>query len=298
MKTRVIHGSANDSTILVGESIGNVFDYLPDCPVIIIADENVYNLYKKRMPSAKVISVKTGENLKNLDTVEHILNELIRMEADRTTFLLGIGGGILCDIAGFVASIYMRGVRFGFISTTLLSQVDASVGGKNGVNFLGYKNMVGLFNQPDFVICDPDLLKTLPQRELLNGCAEIVKHSLIADKDLFEYLEENYQGIYALDREVIERVVYDSVFIKSDVVDRDERERGERRKLNFGHTLGHAIEKVTGTTHGESVGMGISAAVKVSESKGLLSQEDSSRVTTLLKNMKEISLKDLEGFIF
>jgi 3-dehydroquinate synthase len=286
MKTRIIHGSAKDSTILVGESIRNLSDYLPDCPVIIIADEKVYSLYKKEFPPAKIIPVQTGEKLKTLDTVKQILNELVKMEADRTTFLLGIGGGILCDIAGFVASIYMRGVRFGFVSTTLLSQVDASVGGKNGVNFEGYKNMVGVFNQPDFVICDPDLLKTLPEKEFLNGCAEIVKHALIADHDLFRFLEENYEGIYNLDRKVIERVVYDSVIIKSDVVDRDEKEKGERRKLNFGHTIGHAIEKVTGTTHGEAVGMGMAAAVKLSESKGLLSQEESNGVVTLLKNMK------------
>lgn len=286
MKTRVIHGSVKDSTILVGESIGNLSVYLPDCPIVIIADENVYSLYKKEFPPAKIIPVQTGEKLKNLDTVKQILDELVQMEADRTTFLLGIGGGILCDIAGFVASIYVRGVRFGFVSTTLLSQVDASVGGKNGVNFEGYKNMVGVFNQPDFVICDPNLLKTLPEKELLNGCAEIVKHSLIANHDLFRFLEENYEGIYNLDRKVIERVVYDSVIIKSNVVDRDEKERGERRKLNFGHTIGHAIEKVTGTTHGEAVGAGMSAAVKLSELKGLLSQEDSNRIVTLLKNMK------------
>jgi 3-dehydroquinate synthase len=286
MRSRVIHGSAKDSTILVGESISNLSKYLPDCPVIIIADENVHRLYKKEMPPVKVISVETGEKLKNLDTVKYILNELVRIEADRTIFLLGIGGGILCDIAGFVASIYMRGVRFGFVSTTLLSQVDASAGGKNGVNFEGYKNMVGVFNQPDFVICDPDLLKTLPEKELLNGCAEIVKHALIADLEFFRYLENNYEGIFNLDRKVIERVVYDSVIIKSDVVDRDEKEKGERRKLNFGHTLGHAIEKVTGTTHGEAVGMGMAAAVKLSESRGLLSQEDSNRIMTMLKNMK------------
>ncbi len=286
MKKRIVHGSEKDSTILIGEGIENLSEYLPDCRVITLVDENVFNLHKDRLPDSNLIHVKTGEKLKNLDTVNGIIERLVDMEADRTAFILGIGGGILCDIAGFVSSIYMRGIRFGFVSTTLLSQVDASVGGKNGVNFKGYKNMVGVFNQPDFVICDPELLKTLPEKEMLNGCAEIAKHALIADSKMFEYLEENYRGIFSLDREVIERVVYDSVVIKSSVVDMDEKEKGERRKLNFGHTLGHAVEKVTGTTHGEAVGMGMAAAVRLSESRGLLSKEESKRIFELLDNMK------------
>jgi 3-dehydroquinate synthase len=160
------------------------------------------------------------------------------------------------------------------------------VGGKNGVNFDGYKNMVGVFNQPDFVICDPDLLETLPERELLNGCAEVVKHGAIADRDLFSYLEKNYKGIFDLEREVIEKIVYDSVIIKSEVVNRDEREKGERRKLNFGHTIGHAIEKVTGAAHGEAVSVGMVVAAGLSEQKGLLSREDRIRIESLLANLK------------
>jgi 3-dehydroquinate synthase len=210
----------------------------------------------------------------------------MEMGADRGTFILGIGGGIVCDITGFAASIYLRGLTFGFISTTLLSQVDASVGGKNGVNFDGYKNMVGVFNQPDFVICDIDMLKTLPEKELLNGCAEIVKHGAIADKDLFAYLEKNYQGIFNLNINVIEKVVYDSIMIKSEIVNRDEREKGERRKLNFGHTIGHAIEKVIGISHGEAVGIGMVVAARLSEKKGLLTSEDMVRIETLLGNLK------------
>jgi 3-dehydroquinate synthase len=217
--------------------------------------------------------------------VKDIIGRLVEMEADRTDFIVGIGGGIVCDIAGFTASIYERGLRFGFVSTTLLSQVDASVGGKNGVNFEGYKNMVGVFNQPEFVLCDPNLLKTLPEKELLNGCAEIVKHAAIADPKLFNYLEENHRGILALDHNVIEKVVQESVIIKSGIVNRDERERGERRKLNFGHTLGHALEKVTGASHGEAVSAGMAAASMISENMGLLKRKDRIRIETLLKNM-------------
>ncbi len=285
MRSLEIKGSLNLSTIHVGEPYKNVEKYLPTSNVVIIADSNVYDRYHESFPKFKTIKVNTNEKMKSLDTVNFIISELVEMEADRSFFLLGIGGGILCDITGFVASIYMRGISFGFISTTLLSQVDASVGGKNGVNFKGYKNIVGVFNQPDFVICDPEILKTLPEDELLNGCAEIIKHGVIADIELFEYLENNCQGIIDLDRDVIERVVYDSVVIKSDVVNRDEKEKGERKKLNFGHTIGHAIEKVTGLSHGKAVALGMVAAANLSESKGLLTSDDKQRIISLIKKM-------------
>ena len=165
-------------------------------------------------------------------------------EADRASFIVGIGGGIVCDVTGYAASTYLRGLKFGFVASTLLAQVDAAVGGKNGVNWEGYKNMIGVFNQPDFVICDPLLLRTLPRREVLSGMAEVVKHALIADAGLFSYLEENGSGVLDLRPEVMERLVCDSVRIKSSIVNRDEREKGERRLLNFGHTFGHALEKV------------------------------------------------------
>jgi 3-dehydroquinate synthase len=280
-----IKGSAKVSKLLIGESHKNAEKYLPISSVVIIADSNVYDLYHGFFPGVKTIKIETNERMKGLDTVNYIINELVEIEADRGLFLLGIGGGILCDITGFVASIYMRGVPFGFISTTLLSQVDASVGGKNGVNFKGYKNIIGVFNQPDFVICDPEMLKTLPPEELLNGCAEIIKHGLIADKGLFEYLEKNYQGIFKLESDVIERVVYESVVIKSNVVNRDEKEKGERRILNFGHTLGHAVEKVTGISHGRAISIGMAAAAGLSENRGLLSHDDKERIISLLKNM-------------
>jgi 3-dehydroquinate synthase len=175
MRYLEIKGSSRVSKIMVGESYKNVEKYLPSTSVVIVADHNVYDLYHDDFPQYKTIKIDAGERVKTLDTVSFIINELVEMEADRSLFLLGIGGGIICDITGFVASIYMRGVSFGFISTTLLSQVDASAGGKNGVNFKGYKNIIGVFNQPDFVICDPDMLKTLPDEEILNGCAEIIK---------------------------------------------------------------------------------------------------------------------------
>lgn len=286
MKTITIEGNSNHSNVMVGEDIENVEEYIPENRLVVITDTNVKRHYGNNFPKGDLITIGTGEKIKNLDTVTSILDKLIELEADRTTFLLGIGGGIVCDITGFVASIYLRGIRFGFVSTTLLSQVDASVGGKNGVNFEGYKNMVGVFNQPDFVICDPRVLNTLPQKELFNGCAEIVKHAAIADRDLFSYIEESYEGIIKIDRPVMEKLVYDSVVIKSQIVNRDEKEGGERRKLNFGHTLGHAIEKVTGVGHGEAISAGMAAAAKLSENKGYLSATERERIEKLLQNLK------------
>src|SRR4030042_1583743 len=285
VKSITIHGSLRDSRVMIGESIRNVDRYLPRTDLITITDQNVYRHYHHLMPTDKVIRIGTGEKIKNLDTVAYILKELIRMEADRSVFILGIGGGIVCDITGFAASIYLRGVRFGFVSTTLLSQVDASIGGKNGVNFEGYKNMIGVFNQPDFIICDPVLLKTLPEKEIRNGCAEIIKHAVIADNALFDYLEAHHQGILRLEKDVVEKTVYESVMIKSGVVNLDEIEKGERRRLNFGHTLGHAIEKVTGWSHGEAISAGMCAAARISEKRGLLSGKDRTRIESILGNL-------------
>lgn len=285
MKSIVIHGISGDSLVMMGESINNVTEYLSGRQSVIITDVNVYRHYHNIFPSDRIIQIGTGEGIKNFDTVRDIIGKLIEMDVDRSTFVIGIGGGIVCDVAGFAASIYERGLRFGFVSTTLLSQVDASVGGKNGINFEGYKNMVGVFNQPEFVICDPDLLKTLPQKELLNGCAEIVKHAAIADLELFDYLEKNHKGILGLDKEVIEKVVYDSVMIKSGIVNRDERETGERRRLNFGHTIGHALEKVLGITHGEAVSIGMATSAVISEKMNLLKKKDRIRIETLLGNL-------------
>ncbi|MGD9278532.1 MAG: 3-dehydroquinate synthase family protein, partial [Desulfobacterales bacterium] len=236
MKTLEIHGSTGDSTIRVGETLQNLGKYIPAANVVIITDVNVKRFYQNNFPSHPVITIQTGEKIKNLDTVRSIYGKLVEFGVDRSTVIIGIGGGIVCDITGFVASTFLRGVKFGFVSSTLLSQVDASVGGKNGVNFQGYKNMVGVFNQPEFVICDLNLLNTLPQKEVLCGLAEIVKHAAIGNADLFKYLEEHYQKVLALDTGVIERLVYDSIVIKSAIVNKDEKEKGERRKLNFGHT--------------------------------------------------------------
>jgi 3-dehydroquinate synthase len=286
MKVLEIHGSTGDSIILIGESLLDLRKYIPAEKAVIITDTHVRHYYQKDFPPYDVIEIGIGEKIKNLDTVQVIYGKLVGLEADRSSFMVGIGGGIVCDIAGFVASTYLRGVGFGFVASTLLSQVDASVGGKNGVNFRGYKNMVGVFNQPEFVICDMNLLKTLPEREILCGFAEIVKHAVIGDADLFSYLEEHYEKAMALDAEVIEKLVYDSLVIKSSTVNSDEKEKGERRKLNFGHTFGHAIEKTTGVPHGEAISGGMLVASALSEKRGHLPREDLERIQGLLDKLK------------
>jgi 3-dehydroquinate synthase len=286
MNTLEIHGSTGKSTLLVGEQLNNMDTYLPPSPTVIITDENVRQLYGDRFPEARVIEIGTGESIKTLDTVEDIFQELVALEMDRTVFIVGIGGGIVCDIAGFVASTYLRGVRFGFVATTLLAQVDASVGGKNGVNFSGYKNMVGVFNQPEFVICDPEVLRTLRKRDRGCGLAEIVKHAAIADIRLFDYLEKNVDKALAMAPEAVQRMVVDSVIIKSEIVNRDEKESGERRKLNFGHTFGHAVEKVHKLPHGEAVSIGMMLAAKLSAQKGYLTDAHVVRLQELLNSLK------------
>jgi 3-dehydroquinate synthase len=186
-------------------------------------------------------------------------------------------------VAGFAASVYMRGLRFGFVSTTLLSQVDASVGGKNGVNFMGYKNMIGVFGQPEFVICDTTMLTTLDRREYNAGFAEIIKAAAIRDSKLFGFLEE--KSAEALDQvsDVLERMIFDSVMIKAAVVEADERETGERKILNFGHTFAHGLEHLTGMLHGEAVSLGMVYATKLSVKTGYLASGEADRILRLLE---------------
>ncbi|MBU1181051.1 MAG: 3-dehydroquinate synthase [Proteobacteria bacterium] len=283
VKTIKIKGGDGDSVVMIGESLLNLGRYVPVEKTVIITDKNVWNCYGKDFPPYRVIKIEPGEKGKTLDTVREIYERLLEFEVDRSSFIAGIGGGVVCDIAGFAASTFLRGIRFGFVSTTLLSQVDASVGGKNGVNLDEYKNIVGVFNQPEFVICDLSLLSTLPERELLNGFAEIIKHAAICDTELFVFLEDNHKKALSLDRNVIGKLIYDSVKIKSGIVSRDEKEKGERRKLNFGHTFGHAFEKSMGIPHGEAISAGMIKASRLSVKKGLLKEEEFERLKRLIE---------------
>jgi 3-dehydroquinate synthase len=273
----------HNSQVIVGESYRRLAKYLPpDRQIIVITDANILQYYGDFFRNFPVIEIGMGEKNKTLDTLADIYSRLLEYSADRNSFIVAAGGGIVCDLAGFAASTYMRGVPFGFVSTTLLSQVDASAGGKNGVNFGGYKNMIGTFNQPCFVLCDTSMLRTLPAREFVSGFAETVKAAVIRNAALFDYLEQNAEKALAHDPEVIRHLVVESVKIKADVVQHDEREQGERRILNFGHTFGHAVELLTGVSHGEAVSIGMMMAARRSVAECGFPQNQLDRLERLL----------------
>lgn len=281
-------------TIFVDESVENLAALHGTKRCVAITDTRVRRLYAPLFGDYDVIEIGAGEKRKTLQTVEKIYRKMLALETDRSCFVLGIGGGMVCDIAGFAASTYMRGIPFGFVPTTLLAQVDASIGGKNGVNLDGFKNIVGVFNPPRFVLVDFEFLKTLPQNELLCGAAEIVKHALIQNASLFDYLEDHWRSLLSLQRNVLEKAVHESIGIKSRIVRRDVQEGGERRKLNFGHTLGHAVEKTSGLKHGEAISIGMAVAADISVAKGMLGTEAAQRIKTLLSNMGLLNRSELD----
>lgn len=282
MEEIVVKGVSGKSRIIFGDMRDKLTGLIPGQALFVVTDRQVHTLYAERFPRCPVYVTEAGEQSKSPAVAMDICRWLLAAGAGRDAFILGIGGGVVCDLAGFVASVYMRGLDFGFVATTLLAQVDASVGGKNGVNLDGYKNIVGTFNQPRFVLCDTSLLRTLPEAELRNGLAEVVKHTLIADKAMFHLLRKQAGDILSLDQPLIHKVVAHSVRVKAGVVNRDERERGERRKLNLGHTWGHAVEKTQGIPHGQAVSIGLAFAAGLSEHRGLLKARERSQLLELL----------------
>lgn len=250
--------------------------------VLFFTDRTVQERFPHLMEGYPTLIVGQGERAKNLSEATKLYPELMRLEVDRSWWVVAVGGGVVCDLAGFVASTYMRGLNFGFVPTTLLAQVDASVGGKNGVNVRGYKNMVGCFSQPNFVICDSTLLLGLPPRERRAGMAEVIKAAIIGDKELFDDLAfspiDRHTGYRRYDR-----VVRAAIEVKASIVQRDEKEQGERKLLNLGHTFGHAIEKRLPTmNHGEAVAVGIIIACRISEKLGLLSAEEGALIARVI----------------
>lgn len=274
------------STLYVDRVIDILDDILPKSRVIVITDVNIDRLYPDLVGRYEHIVIGCGEAIKSLQTIEMIYSRLMAMGADRSTFLLGIGGGIVTDITGFVAATYMRGLEFGFVSTSLLGQVDASVGGKNGVNVGGYKNMVGTFLQPRFVVSDVEMLRTLPRREFRAGMAEAVKSAIVGDAELFEFIERYADDKLYTDVEALQNIVSRSVAVKSAIVAEDEREAGRRRVLNLGHTIAHAIEKSTHElNHGEAVAVGLSMIAHASAKLGMMMEGDAERVDALLAKL-------------
>ncbi|MEI9808096.1 MAG: 3-dehydroquinate synthase [Bacteroidota bacterium] len=231
---------------------------------VIITDENVFNAHSGRFKGWSTIVLKAGEEYKIQATVDAVIEQLISFEADRKTVLIGIGGGVVTDITGYVASVYMRGISFGFVPTSLLALVDASVGGKNGIDVGVYKNMVGLIRQPSFILHDMSFLTTLPQQEWENGFAEIIKHACIKDAAMFKQLQVNSIKSYQKNKKLVSALVKRNAVIKIKVVQQDEFEKGDRRLLNFGHTLGHALENQYELMHGQAVAIGMAYASVIS----------------------------------
>jgi 3-dehydroquinate synthase len=259
--------------------------------VAILTDENVADLWlddiKESLKGAETIVVKPGEHMKNVMTVSEIWTQMLQKGMDRKSLLINLGGGVVGDMGGFAASTYMRGIDFLQIPTTLLSQVDASVGGKVGIDFNGVKNLIGAFQQPVGVIIDVRTLSTLPKRELISGFAEVIKHGLIRDKKYLELVSSKKPEEFN-SKELME-IIYESCKIKSEVVELDEREGGLRKVLNFGHTIGHAIESISLETespllHGEAIAIGMIAEAKISQLQGFITDEDGLVIMQKIKN--------------
>lgn len=280
--------------IFVGRDWKTVTELTGDRDVVILTDINIDQIYGNDFPEYPVITIGTGETVKEIETVETIIKHLVTIGADRSTFLLAIGGGLVCDIGGFVASVFQRGIDFGFISTSLLSQVDASIGGKNGVNLLGIKNIIGVFNHPLFVICDQNMLSTLADEEFISGLGEVLKHALIKDVEMLDYIEDNIEKIATRDEDVIRNLVLKSIAIKSTIVENDSREEGIRRILNFGHTIGHAIESASGLKHGIAIAHGMLQASKISFAEGLISESELCRIKKVLTDLRLINHLQIE----
>jgi 3-dehydroquinate synthase len=256
----------------------------------VLMDKNVAyhwgeSLHKVFGKKAVYVIIPAGEEHKDMATAEKIFSSLIEHGFDRKSLLINVGGGMVCDIGGFVASTYMRGIAFVNIPTTLLSQTDAAIGGKTGIDFGGLKNMVGTFTHPLAVICDTLMLTTLPEREFRSGFAEVIKHALIADKKLFQAL---YQSSFGdMDEEKLAEILSRSCDIKCTIVSKDAEEQGLRKVLNFGHTIGHAIEMLSQDTnnpllHGEAISIGMIAEARLSLLAGLITKEDFSNVEKII----------------
>ncbi len=257
-------------------------DLMHDAWTVIITDENLYNLHAEKLAGYRVIQIAAGEEYKNQFTVDSIIEELLLMGANKNTFLIGLGGGVVTDITGYVAAVYMRGVKFGFVPTSILAMVDAAIGGKNGIDVGVYKNMIGTIRQPEFIFYDYSFLKTLPVKEWVNGFAEIIKHACIKDELLFKVLEKYSLHEYQADSTLIADLIERNVDIKTAVVINDEFETGDRKLLNFGHTIGHAIENLHGIPHGHAVSIGMVAACNLSVQLNNFHADDAAKIVRLL----------------
>ncbi|MBV9670635.1 MAG: 3-dehydroquinate synthase [Acidobacteriales bacterium] len=279
---------------------------LPVEHCIVLSSQRIWELWGKALgrslDEARVrwspVLIPDGEEAKRLATLELAAERMLEERADRRSLLIAFGGGVIGDIGGFLASAYMRGIRFVQIPTTLLAQVDASIGGKTGVNLAGGKNLLGAFHQPECVVIDPHVLSTLDEREFRAGMYEVIKCGAIADSELFSHCERHVDGLIARGPEAVLMAIEHSVQVKANIVSQDERETGLRRILNYGHTIGHAIEAVTGYSallHGEAVAWGMIAAAHLARISQHAFAQVSDRIERVVLNYAPPPLPQLDA---
>ncbi len=272
----------------------------------IITDSQTAKLFGKKflkaIPNSQLFTFPAGEKSKNINTVTALAEAMIAKQFDRNDAVIALGGGVVGDIAGFLASIYMRGIPYVQVPTTLLAMVDSSIGGKTGVDLPSGKNLLGTFAQAKAIFIDPSFLKTLPKNQIRNGLAEIIKCGVIKDKDLFNFIERNLEKILSLNSTSIHHIITRSVAIKTTIVEKDEKEANIRMLLNYGHTFGHALERLSGykLLHGYAISIGMVLANKIAVQKKLLKKSDAERIKNLLTKaglpvttIKKLTLKDV-----
>jgi 3-dehydroquinate synthase len=298
VKTLTVELGDRSYPILIGESLLRqpdlVSPYLKARDILVVSNTTVAPLYLEPLAAAlsgaRVVEtlLPDGESHKTLTTVSRVLDVLVANRFGRDCLVVALGGGVVGDMAGFVAACYQRGVPYVQVPTTLLAQVDSSVGGKTGVNHPGGKNLIGAFHQPSAVLADTSTLASLPVRELRAGLAEVIKYGLICDAPFFDWLEAHMDELLAADPTALAHVIHRSCEIKAQIVGRDEREQGDRALLNLGHTFGHAVESATHYTqwlHGEAVGAGLLMAAAMSNELGLIDMAAVDRVRRLLQRV-------------
>src|SRR6185369_16038653 len=285
------------STIWIGNGISERLPELLDAHGVgarrfIVSSPVIWQLHGARLQESlgrvEPILLPDGERFKNLQSVSRVYEALIRAGADRGSAIVAVGGGVIGDTAGFAAASFLRGITLAHVPTTLLAQVDSSIGGKVGVNHALGKNLIGAFHQPSVVVIDPQLLKTLPRREFRSGLYEVVKYGMIASRPLFDRLSDNIKAVFAHDPDVLVPAIEESCRIKADVVSKDERESGLRRILNYGHTVGHALEAVTKYRrfrHGEAIGFGMLAAADLAVARGALADRERQSLAQLIAQL-------------
>jgi 3-dehydroquinate synthase len=282
-----------------------LIDYAATKKIVIITDKIVCKLYAKQFAAnlekagydVLLLDFAPGEEAKNFANFEYLLNEMLINKCDRHTLCVAIGGGVVGDLTGFVASVFMRGIRYIQIPTTLLSMIDSSVGGKTAVNSVHGKNLIGAFYQPGAVVMDIELLKTLPQQHLINGLIEAIKIFLTSDGEYFKYIQANLEQVLVCDKTALTKIIKRAVELKAEVVAQDEREQNQRMSLNFGHTVGHAVEKVSKYTimHGYAVALGILVEAKISFLLGILSHQNYQLIEKLMQRL-DIDTRMLQPF--